>query len=121
MNVLTKEAKEKVEKYLKENECAIGVFVAFDAVATPGAPLFEEERDVMTFGQLAEVHHPLFLHRSSLRATLATHYHPVDTRQVHITKVFQQRLTRQETDGCPPDITKAFYTADGLFTFYRHA
>lgn len=25
MNVLTKEAKEKVEKYLKENECAISV------------------------------------------------------------------------------------------------
>ena len=34
MNVLTKEAKEKVEKYLKENECAISVVWGEDSCTT---------------------------------------------------------------------------------------
>lgn len=34
MNALTKEAKEKVEKYLKENECAISVIWGEDSCTT---------------------------------------------------------------------------------------
>ena len=34
MNALTKEAKEKVEKYLKENECAISVVWGEDSCTT---------------------------------------------------------------------------------------
>ena len=36
------------------------MFVAFDAVATPGAPLFEEEGVTVSFGLLLNVECPIY-------------------------------------------------------------
>lgn len=44
----------------------------------PATPLLEEERDVGAQALVADVFHPLRLHRSGMRARLATGDHPVD-------------------------------------------
>lgn len=78
---------------------AVGVFVAFDAVAAPGAPLFEEEGCTMSLSLLLDVERPFFFHRTGLGTTLATDNYPVDVLQVKLTEIFEKRFTREEANG----------------------
>ena len=62
---------------------AVGVFVALDAVAAPGAPLLEEKGCTVSLYLLLDIDHPLQPHRASLGSTLTTYDNPVNAAKVH--------------------------------------
>lgn len=70
-------------------EPAVGVLDALHAVGTPGAPLLEEEGGTLPLHLVADVQHPLFLHRPGLGTALTSYYDPVDTVEVEITQILK--------------------------------
>lgn len=62
------------------------------------APLLEEERDLRGPTLVAQLDHPLPLHRARAGAAFAADNDPVDSRQINVTQVFQKWLDGQELD-----------------------
>src|ERR1035441_3565424 len=62
------------------------------------APLLKEERHSLLSALPTNRHHPLPLHRTRPRPTLAPNNHPGNPRQIDFPKVFQQRLNRQQAN-----------------------
>src|ERR1019366_8080749 len=63
---------------------------------SPPAPLLKEERHPLGPALLPNGDHPLPLHRTSPRPTLAPNNHPGNPRQVDFPKAFHKRLNRQK-------------------------
>ena len=53
---------------------AVGMFVTFDAVATPSAPLLKEEGGMLGFGLTFDIKRPLFFHVTSGTGTNDTSF-----------------------------------------------
>ena len=98
---------------------AIGVLGALHTVASPCAPLLEEEGDTMTLGKLAQIEHPLLVHWTGSGTALASNDHPLDASEVEIAKVFEQGFAREETHGGTLDTPEVIYTGQHLATFHR--
>lgn len=82
-----------------EEQLAVGMLVALDAVAAPSAPLFEEEGGAMLFNLLFDVDDPIQQHGTGLGAALATHDNPVDATKVQLTQILNQRLAGEKFDA----------------------
>ena len=64
----------------------------------PLTPLLEVERDAGRLALVADRPGPIRVHGPSVRAALATYYCPIDSGQVELSEVFEQRLQGQEAD-----------------------
>jgi hypothetical protein len=58
------------------------------------APLLEEKGDVGSLALVSNGKHPFLLHRPGTRTALPADNDPVNSFQVHLAKIFQERLDR---------------------------
>src|SRR6266853_1565842 len=63
------------------------------------APLFEKEGDAFTFAFIPHRGDPFLLHRPCSMAALSTNDHPIDSLEIKLAQIFQQRLNGEKFDS----------------------
>jgi len=75
------------------------MLVSFDAIASPGAPLFEEECGALAVGLGLDLEDPFLAHGAGFWATFSANDNPVDVFQVKIAEAFKEGFAGKESNG----------------------
>ena len=100
---------------------AVGMLGALHSVATPCAPLLEEEGDTMALGKLAQIEHPRLEHGTGIGTALAPDDHPLYASEIEVAKVFEQRFAREESHRGILYAPEGVYARQHLATFHGHS
>jgi hypothetical protein len=76
---------------------SIQFLVSTDTIGTPGAPLLEEERDLLSHGLAPDAINPFRAHRTGFSPTLASDNDPMNASQVDRADILEEWLNRQKT------------------------
>ena len=76
--------------------CALRTLYAVIAVR---APLFEKKAYVCIIALISNCPNPIWMHRTSSRPELATHYHPRNIREINFAYIFQQRFNGKKSNS----------------------
>jgi hypothetical protein len=82
----------------KRRMIIVGAAIQFAAGDTlpDAAPLLEEERYAGAPTLTLNADHPLFVHRASTGTAFSANDHPIDSRQVELPEIFEERLNGEE-------------------------